>query len=231
MVEDIAQPKDNTCRLENIGKFAVPICGHDVITEFMVQDLKTKPNRGILLYGGLYANESENRFFWYVSSLRPLSLTKIPSMVEGGGKVSKYLAELVKGRRIEILYKAFEKPISTNADDEDIRELIELGLLSQAENGTLRTTEKGIELCCIFGHLTINHRVKPPPQQLNEIFESFARVGLYSEANQIEPNPSMTVDSVMQILSKGGELEILERSGINSQTLQDVIQLYLCPPF
>ena len=231
MLEDIDQSNDNTCRLENIGKYAVPICGHDVITEFMVQDLKSKPNKGVLLYGGLYANESEDRFFWYVSTLRTHSLTKIPTMVEEGVKVSKYLTEVVKGNRIKILYEAFKKPLSACTDIEDINSLIDLGLLKQAENGALRLTEKGIELCCILGHLTINHRVKPPVQQLNEIFEPFARAGLYSKENQIEPNPSLTIDSVMQILSRAGELENLERAGINSQTLQDVIQLYLCPPF
>lgn len=231
MTEETDQSNANTCRLENIGKYAVPICGHDVITEFMVQDLKSKPNRGVLLYGGLYANESEDRFFWYVSTLRPHSLTKIPTMVEEGIKVSKYLAEVVKGNRIKILYEAFETPLSSNTDVEDIKGLIELGLLSQAEKGILRLTEKGIELCCVLGHLTVNHRVKPPPQQLNEIFESFARVGLYSKENQMKQDPSLTVDSVMQMLSKAGELEHLEGTGIKTQTLRDVIQLYLCPPF
>lgn len=222
---------DNSCRLENIGKYAVPICGHDVITEFMVQDLKTKPNRGILLYGGLYANESEDRFFWYISTLRPVSLTKIPTIVEGGTRVSEYLTDIVKGNRIQILYEVFEGLITTKPDDNDVEALIELGLLVRKENGDVRTTEKGIELCCVLAHLTTNHRVKPPPQQLNEIFESFVRTGFYSEDGQLQTDTTLTVDSVMDKLSDSGELEHLQEHGIEMQKLRDVIKLYLCPPF
>lgn len=231
MVKFTAQPDDNSCRLENIGKYAVPICGHDVITEFMVQDLKNKPNRGILLYGGLYANESEDRFFWYVSTLRPFSLTKVPKMVEGGVRARNYLTELVEGDRIRILYEAFEKPLAVKPDDPDVEALIELGLLERTDNENVRTTIKGIELCCVLTHLTVNHRVKPPPQQLNEIFESFARTGFFSEDGQPCHNTSLNVDSVMDKLSESGELEHLEKYGIEIQKLRDVIQLYLCPPF
>lgn len=231
MDQDSYQPGDNICRLENIGKHAVPICGHDVITEYMVQDLKTKPNRGILLYGGLYANEDEDRFFWYVSTLRPFSLTKIPTMVEGGATVQEYLAEVMVGDRIQILYKAFEKPLTVRNEDYDVERLIELGLLNRVENGNVRTTEKGVELCCLLAHLTVNHRVKPPPQQLNEIFESFARTSLFSEDGQPRTNTQLTVDSVMDQLSESGELDKLKEQGIEMQKLRDVIQLYLCPPF
>ena len=230
MTEDTTQHENNTCRLENVGKYAVPICGHDVITEFMVQDLKTKPNRGIFLYGGLYANDSEDRFFWYVSTVRPFSLTKIPSMVNGGTKVSEYLTEVMKGDRIQILYKAFERPLSPRSDD-DIDELIDLGLLTRSEKGVIRTTERGVELCGILAHLTFNHRVKPPPQQLNEIFEAFVRTGLFTEDLQPQKEPPLTVDKVIEKLSDRGDLEQLLEKGIEMQKLRDVIQFYLCPPF
>ncbi len=219
------------CRIEKIGKFAVPICGHDVLTEFMVQDLRAKTNNGILLYGGLYANELEDRFFWYVSPLSPLNITKIPAMVDNGIKVIDYIAELTKGNRIQTLFEAFEQPLLNNMEDQNVNVLIDLGLLIRTDSGVVRITEKGIELCCVLAHLTVNHRVKPPPQLLNEIFEAFARVGLNLEDIQRQPDTTMTVDSIMEILEEKEELEHLMSVGVEVQKLRDVIQLYLCPPF
>jgi hypothetical protein len=231
MEDGTVQPENNTCRLENVGKFAVPICGHDIITEFMVEDLRTKSNRGIFLYGGLYADDDEDRFFWYVSTVRPVNLAKIPSMVSGGVKVSDYLREVMKDNRIQILYDAFERPVTDNNDDQEVDALIDLGLLTRNESGTIRTSEKGIELCGILAHLTFNHRVKPPPQQLNEIFEAFLRTGLFTEDLQPQKEPLLTVDAVIEILTERGELEQLLNQGIEKQKLRDVIQFYLCPPF
>ena len=231
MTGDVTQPEENTCRVENVGKFAVPICGHDVITEFMVKDLKTRPTNGVLLYGGLYANESEDRFFWYVSTIRSFGLSKVSSVVDGGKRVSQYLAEVMKGNRIQTLYEAYERPLSAKSDEEGIEALINLGLMIRTENGTVKITTKGIELCCVLAHLTVNHQVKPPPDQLNKIFESLVRVGFRLEELQEEPDDSLTVDLVMDKLSEKGELEHLEEEGIEQQKLRDMIQLYLCPPF
>ena len=223
--------ESNTCRIENIGKYSIPICGHDLLTEFMVQDLKTKPTNGILLYGALYANESENRFFWYVSTMRSFSLEKIPSTVNEGIRVRDYLSEVTKGDRLLTLYKTFQRPLPIHENDEDFESLIELGLLSMKDNSTVTITGKGIELCCVLAHLTVNHRIKPPPKQLNEIFNSFAKVGLYSGESDWQPDPSLTPDTVMEILGESGELEHLQRSGIEIHNLHEVILLYLCPPF
>ena len=223
--------EDSTCRLENIGKYAIPICGHDFITNFMVQDLKTKPTNGILLYGGLYANESEDRFFWYASTIRSFNLKRIPSMVDEGARVREYLMEVMKGDQIQTLYRAFERPFAAGPEDNDVEDLVSLGLLTRKENGSVGTTEKGIELCCILAHLTVNHRVKPPPQQLNEFFESISRVGYNLEELQENPDTSLTVDSVMEKLSEYHELEHLNKIGMETQKIRDVVQLYLCLPF
>jgi hypothetical protein len=222
---------NDTCRLENIGKYAIPICGHDVITNFMVRDLKTKPTNGILLYGGLYANESEDRFFWYASTIRSFTLKKIPSMVDEGARVREYLMEVMRGNRIHTLYRAFERPFAAEPEDNDVEVLVNLGLLTRTENGSVRTTEKGIELCCVLAHLTVNHRVKPPPQQLNEFFESIVRAGYNLEQLQENPDTLLNVDSVMEKLSECKELEHLRKIGMEPQNIRDVVQLYLCPPF
>jgi hypothetical protein len=225
-----SESNNATCRVENIGKFAVPICGHDTLTEFMVQDLKTRSNKGILFYGGLYANDAENRFFWYVSTLRLLNLEKIVSVADAGIEVSKYLGEISQGERMQILYRAFKSSFVPEPDD-DVNTLIELDLLVLDESGKVKITTKGIELCNLFSHLVVNHRIKPPPEQLNRIFESFIRIGVWTPDSQLPSDMSLTVDRVMSILEEHDELEDLVRIGIDKQTLQNVIQLYLCPPF
>ena len=227
---ETAPSSNNTCKLETLGKHTIPICGHDVITEFMVQDVKTNPTNGVILYGGLYANDLENQFFWYISTMRFFSLNKIPLMINKGTKVKEYISDLITGERLQYLYEAFEKPLTQEMND-GIDALINLGLLASTKNGTVKITEKGIELCAVFAHLTINHRVKPPPPMLNEIFESFSRSGLPMMRSKEPPYASLTVESVMKQLAENGELERLDSCGIEIQTLQDVIQLYLCPPF
>lgn len=221
---------NETCRIENIGKFSVPICGHDVLTEFMVQDLRTRNNKGILFYGGLYANDIEERFFWYVSTLRPFSLEKIVSIANGGSRVREYFGEILQHNRMQNLYRAFEKPFFPKPED-DVDALVELDLLMQDEAGKIRITQKGIEMCNMLAHMTVNHRIKPPPDQLNEIFESFVRIEVWTPENQIPADTSLTVDRVMTLLSEKGELERLEQLGIDRHKLKDVIQLYLCSPF
>jgi hypothetical protein len=196
----------------------------------MVQDLKTRSNKGILFYGGLYANDIENRFFWYVSTLRPFSLEKITSIANGGVSVSRYLGQIFQGDRIQILYNAFETPYISESND-DVNALIELDLLVRDESGKVNVTTKGIELCNVFAHLIVNHQIKPPPEQLNEIFESFVRIEVWTSDNQIPSDTSLTVDEVMKRLEEKGELKHLEQIGINEHTLQNVIQFYLCPPF
>ena len=227
---ETAPSNNNSCKLETLGKYTIPICGHDVITEFMIQDLKTNPTNGIILYGGLYANDLEDQFFWYISTMRFVSSTKIPLMINKGTKVKEYLSDLITGKRLQYLYEAFEKPLTQEKND-DIDVLINLGLLASRKKGTAKITNKGIELCAMFAHLTINHRVKPPAPMLNEIFESFSRSGLPLLNSKEQPDASLTVESVMKELAENGELEHLQSRGIEIQTLRDVIQLYLCPPF
>ena len=225
-----SESKNETCRIENIGKFTVPICGHDTLTEFMVQDLKTRSNRGVLFYGGLYASDDEDRFFWYVSTLRVLSLQKIASIADIGVEVSKYLRVISQGKRMQLLYKVLMSPYIPEME-EDVTALVDLDLLVLDENGEVKITTKGIELCNLFSHLIVNHRMKPPPEQLNRIFESFVRIGVWSPNSQIPADKSLTVDRVMTMLEDQNELEGLEQSGIDKQKLRNVIQLYLCPPF
>ncbi|TFG26648.1 hypothetical protein EU528_14030 [Candidatus Thorarchaeota archaeon] len=227
---ETTQSTNETCRIENVGKFAVPICGHDVLTEFMVQDLKTNPNNGILIYGGLYANDSEDRFFWYVSTLRPYSLAKIASMAREGVVVREYFTKIIQGDRIQTLYRAFERPFAATSED-DVEALVDLGIVVQDESGIIRVTAKGIELCNVLAHLTVNHRIKPSPKNLQLIFESFVRTDLWSPEEQMPADRSLTVDVVMKKLEERGELEHLENEGIDLERLQDVIHLYLCPPF
>lgn len=227
---EIRQSEGETCRLENVGKFAVPICGHDVLTEFMVQDLKKGDNKGIMFYGGLFADEPQDRFFWYVSTLRPMSLAKIVSVADGGASVKAYLQEMLAGNRMELLYRAFEQPFIPDSD-EDVAPLINLGVLSKDDEGRVRATGKGIELCNILSHLVVNHRIKPPLEDLQAIFESFVRAGLWAPEDQGPTAMDLTVSKVLDLLSESGELAVLEERGIDMGQLRGVIRLYLCPPF
>ncbi|MFX0090937.1 MAG: hypothetical protein ACFFBD_04165 [Candidatus Hodarchaeota archaeon] len=225
-----------SCRMEKLGKYAVPICGHDVITEFMVGDLRKGPNKSLLLYAGLHADDHSDRFFWYVSTMRTITLKKIAAFARGGKIIRRYLQNLLTNNSLELLLMLHEEPkneieILGKHTQHSIENLKNLNLIKEQEDGIFTVTTKGVEVCCILTHLSYNHQVKPELPHLQEIFRALASVGLDPNTFLLNPDDLMTVKKGLKLLEDQNLLTELEKKGISILEIETVIRDYLCPPY
>ncbi len=230
---------NNSCRIEHIRGVAVPICGHDILTEFLIDDLKNRKNSATYFIGGLYVpenkeNKTENgKFHWYVSTIRYKSPKTMRKFVPDAKKLSNYFTTALRTDAYRILGECYiggksdsELIDHLNISKETIKTMNEYGLIEKKDN-KWNITANGIQIYVIATHLFLNHKVKPSPNIMMTIMNTLEKI-LGPIPNFAENGKELT-ELMNRIREDPLIMELLD-NGISMTDIENVVRIYYAEP-
>ena len=228
---------DELCRMIEIRNATVPICGHDVLTEFMIEDLDKNPHDGIYFYGGLFAPNMGDDFHWYVSTIRisdQETITKNMSLRPNAGQFLASVFEetafqilstlYVKSKTIEDLSSALS--ITQGKTETILSSLEKMGLIIKS-NDLISLTSNGTQAVILGAHLCTNVYIKPPVDKMNLIISCLEKS--LGEQPKISNQSGFELQECFDLVKKTSCYNELPED-ISDEDIKAVIGIYYIDP-